>query len=43
LKTLGPLRFSEEYQLEFRDDTESVFLGDLIDRAFTSEVTPLWT
>jgi hypothetical protein len=43
LKTLGPMRFSEEYQLEFRDDTESVFLGDLIDRAFTLEVTPLWT
>jgi hypothetical protein len=42
LKTLGPMRFSEEYQLEFRDDTESVFLGDLIDRAFSHEVTPLW-
>jgi hypothetical protein len=42
LKTLGPMRFSEEYQLEFRDDTESVFLGDLIDRAFTAEVQPLW-
>jgi Terminase large subunit, T4likevirus-type, N-terminal len=43
LKTLGPMRFSEEYQLEFRDDLESVFLGDLIDRAFSHEVTPLWT
>jgi hypothetical protein len=43
MKELGPLRFSEEYQLEFRDDTESVFPGDLIDRAFVHEVTPLWT
>jgi hypothetical protein len=42
LKTLGPLRYSEEYLLEFRDDLESVFLGDLIERAFTPEVTPLW-
>jgi hypothetical protein len=43
MKELGPLRFSEEYQLEFRDDNESVFPGDLIDRAFRAEVTPLWT
>jgi hypothetical protein len=42
LKELGPLRFSEEYQLEFRDDNESVFPGDLIERAFRAEVTPLW-
>jgi hypothetical protein len=42
MKELGPLRFSEEYQLEFRDDSESVFASDLIERAFSHEVTPLW-
>lgn len=42
MRELGPLRFSEEYQLEFRDDNESVFPSDLIDRAFTAEVQPLW-
>jgi Terminase large subunit, T4likevirus-type, N-terminal len=43
MRELGPLRYSEEYLLEFRDDNESVFLGDLIDRAFSTEVLPLWT
>ncbi len=43
MKELGPMRYSEEYLLEFRDDSESVFPGDLIDRAFTAEVHPLWT
>jgi hypothetical protein len=43
LKELGPMRFSEEYQLEFRDDNESVFPSDLIERAFSAEVQPLWT
>jgi hypothetical protein len=43
MRELGPMRFSEEYQLEFRDDTESVFPGDIIERAFTREVEPLWT
>jgi hypothetical protein len=43
LKELGPMRFSEEYQLEFRDSDESVFPSELIARAFTLEVQPLWT
>jgi Terminase large subunit, T4likevirus-type, N-terminal len=43
LKELGPMRFSEEYELEFRDSDESVFPGDIIAAAFTAEVTPLWT
>lgn len=42
LKELGAMRFSEEYQLEFRDSDESVFPTEIIARAFTSEVTPLW-
>jgi hypothetical protein len=43
LKELGPMAFSEEYCLEFRDDNESVFPGDLIDRAFSDLVHPLWS
>jgi Terminase large subunit, T4likevirus-type, N-terminal len=43
MRELGPLRFSEEYSLTFRDDLEAVFPSDLIDRAFTTEITPLWT
>jgi hypothetical protein len=42
LRELGPMRYSEEYLLEFRDSDESVFPSDIIARAFTLEVTPLW-
>lgn len=42
LRELGPIRFSEEYGLEFRDDDEAVFPVAVIERAFTPEVTPLW-
>ncbi len=43
LKELGAMRFSEEYQLEFRDSDEAVFPVGIISAAFTSEVQPLWT
>jgi hypothetical protein len=43
LRELGPIKYSEEYQLEFRDNEEAVFPSDIIARAFTLEVTPLWT
>jgi hypothetical protein len=43
LRELGPMRFSEEYQLEFRDSDECVFPLGVIQAAFTAEVTPLWT
>jgi hypothetical protein len=43
LKELGAMRFSEEYQLEFRDSDEAVFPFAVIAAAFTTEVTPLWT
>jgi hypothetical protein len=43
MRELGPLRFSEEYQLEFRDSDESVFPAGIIAAAFSHEVTPLWT
>jgi hypothetical protein len=42
LRELGPIRFSEEYELEFRDNEEAVFPSEIIARAFTSEVVPLW-
>jgi hypothetical protein len=42
LRELGPIRFSEEYGLEFRDSEECVFPSEIIARAFTSEVAPLW-
>jgi len=42
LNALGPQRFSEEYQLEFRDSDEAVFPLGVIQAAFTNEVQPLW-
>jgi hypothetical protein len=42
LKELGAMRFSEEYQLEFRDNEEAVFPFEIISAAFTAEVAPLW-
>lgn len=42
LRELGAMRFSEEYELEFRDSDEAVFPTEIIARAFTPEVLPLW-
>jgi hypothetical protein len=42
LRVLGPQRFAEEYQLAFIDNDEAVFPSGIIERAFTSEVVPLW-
>jgi Terminase large subunit, T4likevirus-type, N-terminal len=42
LKELGAMRFSEEYELEFRDSDEAVFPHAVIAAAFTTEVLPLW-
>jgi hypothetical protein len=42
LKALGRLAFSEEYNLEFCDSSESVFASQLVDRAFCAELQPLW-
>jgi hypothetical protein len=43
LRELGAMRFSEEYELEFRDSDEAVFPFAVIAAAFTAEVQPLWT
>lgn len=42
LKALGPSRFSEEYELEFVDDDTQAFPTDIISKAFTTNVRPLW-
>ncbi len=42
LRELGPTRYSEEYGLQFIDSDTSAFPTTIIDRAFTSEVRPLW-
>ncbi|WP_439925580.1 phage terminase large subunit [Nitrobacter sp. JJSN] len=42
LKNLGPARYSEEYELAFVDSAENAFPTAVIERAFTTEVEPLW-
>ncbi|HWK96173.1 MAG TPA: terminase family protein [Pseudolabrys sp.] len=42
LRLLGPTRFNEEYMCEFLDGEDSAFPTDIIDRAFTTEIKPLW-
>ncbi len=42
LKALGAARFSEEYELQFIDPESSAFPTDIITRAFTTELMPLW-
>jgi len=42
LRELGAARFSEEYELAFIDNESSAFPTDIIDRAFSHEVLPLW-
>jgi len=42
LRELGPQRFSEEYELVFRDSDEAAFLTGVIDKAISDEVEALW-
>jgi hypothetical protein len=42
LKDLGPAKFAQEYDLEFADSESAAFMGELIERAFSDEVRPLW-
>jgi hypothetical protein len=41
-RELGALRFSEEYELAWNEPESSMFPTAIIERAFTSDVTPLW-
>ena len=42
MRSLGPLMYRQEYQLEFVDDGEAVFPVELISRAFSNEVRAIW-
>ena len=42
LKRLGPLQFGEEFMLAFNDSSMAAFASAIIERAFSSEVRPLW-
>jgi hypothetical protein len=42
LRELGAMRFSEEYELAFVDSDEAMFPTEIIAKAFTSGVQPLW-
>jgi len=42
LKDLGPAKYNQEYDLQFVDSESSAFMGELIERAFTDEVRPLF-
>jgi hypothetical protein len=42
-RELGAMRYSEEYELAFLEPDESVFPTTMIDRAFTTDVRPLWS
>lgn len=41
-RELGETLYRQEYELEFLDDTEALFTTDIIARAFSSQVQPLW-
>lgn len=43
LRELGAARFSEEYDLEFRDADEAAFPVAVIEAAFSKGVAPLWS
>jgi hypothetical protein len=42
LKALGPVRFSEEYELQFVDSDTAAFNSSIIEMAFDPGVKPLW-
>jgi hypothetical protein len=41
-QSMGPLLYSQEYLCKFVDDSLQMFNSELIARAFTNEVKPLW-
>ena len=42
LRSLGPSKFSQEYNLEFVETAEAMFPSAVIDGAFSEEIAPLW-
>jgi hypothetical protein len=41
-RDLGELQYRQEYLCEFIDDGESVFASELVERAFSDDVRPLF-
>jgi hypothetical protein len=41
-KTLGPWWFAQEYECRFMDTVDQVFQTEVIDKAITDEVAPLF-
>jgi hypothetical protein len=42
LRELGPMMFKQEYELEFLDDAEAMFTVEVVERAFTLEISAIW-
>jgi hypothetical protein len=42
LRTLGPRVYAQEYECEFFDPDTAVFSSELIDRALSADLMPLW-
>ena len=42
-RSLGPHVYAQEYECEFFDPETSVFSSELIERALSADVTPLWS
>jgi hypothetical protein len=42
LRTMGPLKYSQEFGLVFVDTADAMFLNATIEQAFTDEIAPLW-
>jgi Terminase large subunit, T4likevirus-type, N-terminal len=38
----GPMKFAQEYELSFVDDSCAAFAAGIIEAAFTTEIKPLW-
>ena len=41
-RTLGPWWFAQEYECRFMDTVDQVFATEVIDKAITDEVAPLF-
>lgn len=41
-RTHGPFVFSQEYECQFIDSGETVFASEIVERAVTSDLAPLW-
>jgi len=42
-RVIGDFAYRQEYECEFLDDGHSLFSSDIIAKAFSPEVAPLWS